>query len=217
MLRPARAAGLLLVALVAVGGCTLDRAELHEAGGVVTADLDDLRVLTYRDDPAADDWVDLVTPDPAILEEGDPFREEDSRTAADDQAADRRRLFTRTDAGRSVLVQFNRTTGELQIWDFVDEGGDQDGPLSSSGAADADAPNEIESGGYLTVLRDAGAGEADVVVDGDEDVTIEPVAGHAPDDGVEVYVDLYLVTGEGRATLTYDDGSGTTVYEIVAG
>ena len=217
MLRPTRALFALLATLSLVAGCSLDRAELHEAGGRIESEVDDLSVLTYRDDPASDDWVDLVVPDAAVFEEGDPFREEDSRTAADDQAADQRRLFTRTATGRSVLVQLNRATGELQVWEFVDGSSDRDAPLLSAGAADADATTDVESGGYLTVLRDADAGEADVVVDGDDDVTAEPIVTHTPGDGVDVYVDVYLVTGEGRATLTYDDESGITVYEVVAG
>ena len=203
MLRPTRALFALLATLSLVAGCSLDRAELHEAGGRIESEVDDLSVLTYRDDPASDDWVDLVVPDAAVFEEGDPFREEDSRTAADDQAADQRRLFTRTATGRSVLVQLNRATGELQVWEFVDGSSDRDAPLLSAGAADADATNDV--------------GLAGVVVDGDDDVTAEPIVTHTPGDGVDVYVDVYLVTGEGRATLTYDDESGITVYEVVAG
>lgn len=216
MLRPTRALLALVATLSMVAGCSLDRAELYEAGGRIESEVDDLSVLTYRDDPATDDWVDLVVPDAGVFEEGDPFREEDSRAADDDQAADQRRLFTRTATGRSVLVQLNRTTGELQLWEFVDADDEADGAILSSGAAVPDATNDVESGDHLTVVRDADAGEAEVVVEGDDDVSLEKIASASPGDGVDVYVDVYLVTGEGRATLTYEDATGTTVYDVVA-
>ena len=206
----------LMLLAATVGGCTLDRAELYEAGGIIPSAIDDLRVLTYRDDPATDDWVDVVTPDPAVVEEGDAFREENSRTAADDEAADSRRLFTRVGGGRSLLVQLDRASGELQVWEFVDEADDAGGPGSGIGVADERETNEIEDDGYLTVVRGADAGDATVAIDGDDDVFVERVATHMPDDGVDLYVDVYAVSGLGRAAVNYDDDRGTTTYDVVA-
>lgn len=213
MPRRTRALPLLLAAVLATGGCALDRAEMHETGGVIRSEIDDLSVLTYRDDPDADDWVDVVSPDAAVLEEGDAFREEDSRTAEPDEPADVRRLFTRIGEGRTVLVQLDRRSGELQLWDFVDG---TDGPVSATGIASGDRPTEVDDGGYVTVVRAAGAGEATVVVEGDDDVTVERVATHGPSDGVDLHVDVYVVDGTGRSTIIYRDERGATDYVVVA-
>jgi hypothetical protein len=213
VLRSFRTILFLSAAFAVLAGCALDRAELYEAGGAVPSEIDDLRVLTYRDDPATEDWTDLVVPDGAILEEGDAFREDDSRTAEADEPAEVRRLFTRIARGRTVLVQLDRASGALQVWEFVDG---SDGPLLATGAATADATNEVDGGGYLTVVREADAGEASVVVDGDDDVMVERIATHTPDDGVDLHIDVYLVDGSGRTTVTYEDARGTTDYVVVA-
>lgn len=213
MFRPTLVALALSVAIA--GGCSLDRAELHEAGGVVPSAIDDLRVLTYGDDPATDDWVDVVTPDPAVLEEGDAFREDDSRTAADDEAAEERRLFTRVAEGRTVLVQLERESGDLQVWEFVDEDADAPGPISATGIATDDGPNDLDDGDRLAIVREGDAGEATIEVTGDDDVTVERIASHVPSDGVALYVDVHVVTGAGRVTVTYEDDRGTTSYDVV--
>ncbi len=212
MPRPTRTLLVVLGSVSVLAGCTLDRAELHEAGGTIESDVDDLSVLTYRDDPATDDWVDLVVPDAAVLEEGDAFREDDSRTADADEPAEVRRLFTRIASGRTVLVQLDRASGTLQVWEFVDG---SPGELLAAGTAAPGSTTDVASDDHLTVLRDADAGPAEVVVDGDDDVSVDLVATHGPDDGVDVYVDVYEVTGEGRTSITYEDASGTTVYELV--
>lgn len=218
MPRPTRVLRIALVACLTATGCTLDRAELHAAGGRIESEIDDLSVLTYRDDPATDDWTDLVVPDAAVVDEGDAFREDDSRTAAQDEPADLRRLFTRVGEGRTVLVQLDRASGGLRVWEFVDG---SDGPLRAVGAlregTDEVEPTEVESGDFVTVVREAGAGDAEVVVSGDDDVSIELVATHTPDDGVDLHVDVYVVTGAGRATVAYDDARGSTAYELVVG
>lgn len=219
MPRTVRAACLLLSVAVVVGGCTLDRAELYESGGVVPSGIDDLRVLTYRDDPAADDWVDVVIPDPAVLEEGDAFREENSRTAADDEVADARRLFTRVGEGRSLLVQLDRASGDLQVWEFVDEADEVDeagSPVGGSGVASESETNEIDDDDYLTVVRPADAGDATVEIGGDDDVAVTLVGSHTPDDGVDLRIDVYAVSGLGRVTVTYDDSRGSTTFDVVA-
>lgn len=216
MPRSVRAACLVFAAVVAVGGCTLDRAELHEAGGTITSEFDDLRVLTYRDDPATDDWVDLVTPDPAVLDEGDEFREDDSRTASPDEPADVRRLFTRVGSGAALLVQLDRVSNDLQVWEFTEDGDDPAGAFRASGIARDDEPNEVEDGDLLTVVRSADAGDAVVEISGDDDVVVERVATHVRDDGVDVRIDVYNVTGLGRATITYADDRGTTTYDVVS-
>lgn len=213
MSRPTLVVLALVIAIA--GGCTLDRAELYEAGGVVPSAVDDLRVLTYRDDPATDDWVDIVTPDPAVLEEGDPFREDDSRTADADEAADARRLFTRVGEGRTLLVQLDQASGDLQVWEFVDQGADASAPISATGIAIDDGPNDLEDGDRLTIVREGDAGEATVEIVGDDDVAVERIASHGPADGVALYVDVHVVSGVGRVTVTYEDDRGTAIYDVV--
>ncbi|MDE0803722.1 MAG: hypothetical protein OSA99_10395 [Acidimicrobiales bacterium] len=216
MPRTVRAACLLLSAAVVVGACTLDRAELYEAGGVVPSAIDDLRVLTYRDDPATHDWVDVVTPDPAVLEEGDAFREENSRTAAEDEVADARRSFTRVGEGRSLLVQLDRASGDLQVWEFVDEADDAGDPVGGTGIANEGQTNEVVDGGYLTIVRPADAGDAAVEIIGDDDVSVTLVGAHTPEDGVAIRIDVYAVSGLGRVTVAYGDGEDVTTYDVVA-
>ncbi len=195
---------LLLVAVLILGACGLDEAELFRAGAPqISAEVGQLRVLSYDDDPA-DDWVDVVGPDPAVFEEGDSFREADSRTAEDDQPAEERRLFTGLVPGRTLLVQLNEVDDAVLVWDLVV--GEPDQPFSDGTIiARAGRSTSVEVGDHFAVVRSASLGPEDAVFTTGEDPTVQLVARHQPDDGADLYVDVFVATSAGSVDLVYGD------------
>ncbi|WP_436795346.1 hypothetical protein [Actinospongicola halichondriae] len=201
---------LLIATLVLVAACAFDEAEIFEAGAPqIDAEVGQLRVLTYDDDPARDDWVDVVAPDPAVFEEGAAFREADSRTAADDQPAEERRLFTGLADGRTLLVQLDTVDGQIQVWDLVV--GDADQPFSD-GTAVARAGEDFvtDRGSHVVVVRSGDDGEADTI----EASGLELVASHTPDDGADLHVDVYRADVAGEFTISYEIGPDVVTYSV---
>lgn len=227
MPRPLTVPALLVAGALALSACSLDEAELVSAGAEqVTADVDELRVLRRRDDPARDRWIDVVAPDPEVFDEGVPFREEDSRTADDDEVADSRRLFTAVGDGRTLLVEMNCTTCtddvprpgsdlELVVWDMVVGDG---GPTFSPGTdlARPDDPTAIAAGDLVVLATPAeGAVEPVLRTSGGRPAPLSLVATHRPDDGADVFVEVYVATEPGDAVVLHRLPSGdTTTYEI---
>ncbi len=204
---------LLLFATVLVTACAFDEAELFDVGAPqITAEVGQLRVLSYDDDPESDHWVDVVSPDAAVFLEGDTFREADSRTAGDDQFAEERRLFTGLADGRTLLVQLDTVDRQVQVWDLVV--GDPDQPFSAGTAVAREGEVfPVERGSFVTVVRPgAGGPPADV-----EAGALELVAGHTPEDGADLYVDVYRSDRSGTFTLVYDTGSSVERYPISVG
>lgn len=203
----------LAAVLLMAAACALDEAELFRAGApTITADVGQLRVLSYDDDPATDRWIDVVTPDTDVFEEGDAFREADSRTADDDQPAERRRLFTGTGAGRTLLVQFDEVDGDVLVWDLAV--GDPDQEFSDgTDVALADRPITVEVDDYFAVVRPVSAGPADAAFTTGDDPIVELVGRHQPDAGVDLFVDVYLGVAPGDVGLVYgvEDKVGVSV------
>lgn len=216
----------LLTLVGAATGCSFDEAELIGPDTVqVTAEPDQLRVLTYSDDPG-DRWVDAVPVDPAVFSEGDEFREQDSRTAEPDEPAERRRLFTAVAPGRTLLVELNCPSCHdrapqaptdvigIHVWDLVV--GDPDQPFSSDTAiAHPGTPQDLTAGEYLVVVRPAAEGPAEPTLLGDEPTPIRLVASHAPDDGAELFVDVFVAATPGATTIAYDADGSTTEFPVV--
>lgn len=195
---------LLLVAMLCVGSCALDEAELFRAGAPqITAEVGQLRVLSYDDDPV-DDWVDVVAPDPAVFEEGDSFREADSRTADDDQPAEERRLFTGLRPGRTLLVQLNEVDDDVLVWDLVV--GDPEQPFSDgTSIARVGRSTSVDVGDRFAVVRAASAGPEDAVFAAGEEPIVALVARHQPDAGADLFVDVFVAMSAGRVGLVYGD------------
>ncbi len=195
---------LLLVAVLCLGACGLDEAELFRAGAPqVSAEVGQLRVLSYDDDPS-DDWVDVVGADPTVFEEGDSFREANSRTADNDQPAEERRLFTGLAPGRTLLVQLNEADDEVLVWDLVV--GEPDQPFSDGTIiARVGRSTSVEVGDHLAVVRNASAGPEDAVFTTGEDPIVQLVSRHRPDDGADLYVDVFMTLAAGNVDLVYGD------------
>ena len=205
------AAAVLATSLVA---CDLDEAELYRAGAAqITADVGELRVLAYEDDPAVDDWVDVVSPDPTVMDEGDRFREDDSRLAAADEPAEIRRLLTAVARGRTLLVQVDcgacpvADDAGILVWDLLV--GDAERDVSAETAiARPDERFDVDAGDFVTVVHEAEPTDADVIGEGGGAVRL--IARHEPSDGADLYVDVYLATTPGALTLAY----GNVTYPI---
>lgn len=225
-----RTARVVLSCLLAIGAgaCNFDEAELVRPGAsVITAEVGQLRVLSYPVDPAAgDDWVDVLAPDPNVVEEADGYAEDDGARLADrDEAADRRRLFTAVGTGRTLLVEVNcrgcrngipttpSSDTSIHVWDFVIDPTTSD-LTAGTDVAVPDAETTQPIGGYVVVVR---APAADVQpleirpVDGDP-VSVRRIASHAPDAGADLYVDVFVATTTGGAEIL-DPGTGT-VYAV---
>ncbi len=208
---------LTLVVLLPMSACALDEAELFRAGAPqISAEVGQLRVLSYDDDPG-DDWIDIVTPDAMLFEEGDAFREADSRTASDDQSAEQRRLFTGRAPGRTLLVQLNEVDDELLVWDLVV--GDPDQPFSDgTHTVHAGRQIQIDVGGYVVVALDASGGPATEVVSAAPDgASLALVASHEPSAGAPVWVDVYRAVDPGSFTFAYRDVGGLVQVPIAIG
>ena len=221
----------LLVAAAAIGvaaalaGCSMDEAELLGPDtDRISAEPDQLRVLTYPDDPR-DGWIDVVVPDERVFREGDEFREQDSRTADDDEPAERRRLLTAVEPGRTLLVELNcpgcagaPPTGpsevtDLHVWDLVV--GDGDGWFSAGTAiARAGETHDVSVGDYLVVVRPGDEAPATPEVSGKDPVPLRLVASHAPGAGADLHVDVFVAVGAGDATIAYDTGDAPTEYRV---
>jgi hypothetical protein len=207
---------LLVPALLAAGCGEMDEAELVEPGEpVVEAEPGQLRVLRHRDDPTAGDrWLDVLTPVPAVVVPTDRFREEGSRQADEDEAADLRLLYEAVARGRTLLVRLNCRAcdrgvpetdpddTEVLVWDFVVDGaGDRDAALGGSAAT----PGRVHTstvGEHVVVVRDA---DAVRVIDASDGGVLRLVARHVPEDGARVLVDVFTAVGAGETTLAYGD------------
>lgn len=195
----------VVVAVASSAACGLDQAQLYRAAAPqVTAEVGQLRVLSHDDDPATEDWIDVVTPDPAVFDEGDAFREADSRTAAEDQPAEVRRLFTGVAAGRTLLVRLDRSGDDVIVWDLVV--GDPDQPFSDgTQVAVPGRPTDVAVGDHVVVVRPGADGPADPVPDGGAEPVVELVGRHTPDDGADLFVDVFVARSVGEVDVTYDD------------
>lgn len=220
-------ARLAALGLVVLASCALDEAELYRSGAAqVSADVGDLRVLAHHDDPAEDRWVDAVAPDPLVVEEGEPFREDDSRTAAPDEAAELRRLFTGVSPGRTLLVTVDcgacadgdghGTDAEVHVWDLVVGEHDRSFSEGTSFARPGEA-FAVEVGGLVTLVRPAGAGAASATELVDGDGQVRHLAAHEPGDGADLYVDVYLATAAGPVTISLRDATGVVGYPLRIG
>ncbi len=221
--RSARRA-LAILLLVSSGACSFDEAELIRPGtAAISAEVDQLRVLSYSVDPTAgDDWIDVLGPDPTVVDEAAEYLEDDgARLAEADEPADRRRLFTAVGAGRTLLVEINcrdcrdgvpgttpPDTG-IHVWDFAVD------PATSdlSAGTDVASPDLVTTravGEYVVVVRDANDGATPLgevpSADGEE-FPLELVAFHAPDAGADVWVHVYLAARAGAGDLV-DPGRG---------
>lgn len=157
----------------------------------VTADPGQLRVLRYDDDPASQEWVDVVAADPAVYVEGRSFREADSRDAPDDEPAERRRLFDAVDPGRTLLVEID--CGACTEVAALDTGSNGDGSnetgsdeTGSDGNGDDDRPGPVL---HVWDLRVGDADDDSPFSDGTDVV----VAG---DDEIVAVGDLFAVVGD---------------------
>lgn len=218
---------LLATCGLVLAACALDRAELEEPGATrIDAEVGDLRVLSHHDDPVDDRWVDVVTPDPAILEEGAEFREADSRTADEGQPAEKRRLFTAQAPGRTLLVTVDcdpcgtdghEPDAELLVWDFAV--GDADDTFSAGTEyARPDVETVVEVDGFVVVVRPGSDGPArGIDVSFPDGGGLRQVAAHTPDDGADLFVDVYLATGAGVGILTFEDATGPVEYPVRIG
>jgi len=99
----------LLLGAALAAGCGGDTAAMVGPGSPpATADVGDLRVLRHRDDPTAGDrWIDVLDAHPAVFERTGSFREEGSRTAADDEAADVHLLYEARSPGSTLVVRMD--------------------------------------------------------------------------------------------------------------
>lgn len=215
-------ATLALAALVAAG-CDLDEAELIRPGdGVITAEVGQLRVLGYDVDPAADDWIDVLSPDESVVTEVGTFRETDAALLAEGETpGDRRRLFEATGPGRTLLVELNCPDGcdaldpiadvGIHVWDFI---------VGEDTALSADTPIARSSGitrrrvGEFIVVASEQPGLLRIRPDGDGPVPVEFLAQSAPDDGRSLNVDVFLAIAPGRATIEDAGPDRGASYEI---
>lgn len=208
---------LLAVGLLAAGCSEMDEAVLVEPGTpVVDAQPGQLRVLRHRDDPAAGDrWIDVLAPDRSVVVATDRFREEDSRHADDDEAADVRLLYETVDAGRTVLVRLNCVrcddgipatdagSTEVLVWDFVVGDPGDDALVLGDDAAFPGRAHSVAPGDHVVVVRRPGG---DRRIEGLDDEVLRLVARHEPDDGAELAVDVFTAVGAGETMFRYGPG-----------
>lgn len=205
----------VLFAAGALAACTrMDEAALVDPGTTqIEADPGELRVLRHKDDPTAGDrWIDVLTPDPAVVVSTDRFREADSRHADEDQPADLRLLYEAVDEGRTVLVRLNCRSchdgvpatdpddTEVLVWDFaVGTAGDEE-PLLGPAAVTPDRPHVAAPGAHVVVVRRPGSPQRVAPFDGD---VLRLAGRHQPDDGADLVVDVFTAVGPGEVTLAY--------------
>lgn len=205
----------VLLAASALAACTeMDEAALVDPGTTqIEADPGELRVLRHHDDPiAGDQWIDVLTPDPAVVVPTDRFREADSRHADEDQPADLRLLYEAVDDGRTVLVRLNCRScrdgvpatdpddTEVLVWDFLVGTADDEELLLGHAALTPDRLHVAEPGEHVVVVRGPGAEEELAPLEGD---VLRLTARHVPDDGAELLVDVFTAVGPGEVTLAY--------------
>jgi hypothetical protein len=212
---PVLAAALVLGALAA--GCTeMDEAALVDPGEQrVAADAGDLRVLRHHDDPpAGDEWLDVLEPDPAVVTRTGAFREDDSRHAEADEAADLRLLYEGAGEGRTILVRMNcrgcrdgvpalpPEDVELLVWEFViGDPGDREPTLGSAAIAPGRA-HQVGVGDHVVVVRAARGGS----VEGLDDEVLRLVASHEPGGAGDLAVDVFAAVGSGETSFRYGPG-----------
>lgn len=210
---PVLAAALVLGALGA--GCTeMNQAALVDPGEQrVAADAGDLRVLHHHDDPpAGDEWVDVLEPDPGVVTRTGQFREDGSRHAEDDQAADLRLLYEGAGEGRTVFVRMNcrgcrhgvpaspPEDVELLVWEFVvGDAGDRQ-PTLGTAAIGPGRARQVDVGDHVVVVRAAGHGGSVEGLDGE---VLRLVASHAPAGAGDLAVDVFAAVGSGETTFRY--------------
>lgn len=209
-------ATLALAALVATG-CDLDEAELIRPGdGVITAEVGQLRVLGYDVDPAADAWIDVLSPDDGVVTEVGTFRETDAALLAEgDTPGDRRRLFEATGRGRTLLVELNCAGGcdgtgpepPIHVWDFI------------VGDVDADAAQALDRrdrrvGEFIVIVSDEPE-PWEVVTEPGEPETVVFLTALTParDDGAHVQV--FAAVREGTAELREVGVDSTVEIEVI--
>lgn len=205
----------VLLAAGALGACTeMDEAALVDPGTTqIEADPGELRVLRHHDDPiAGDQWLDVLTPDPAVVVATDRFREADSRHADEDQPADLRLLYEAVDEGRTVLVRLNCRScrdgvpatdpddTEVLVWDFLVGTADDEEPRLGPAAATPDRLHVAEPGEHVVVVRGQGAEDQLSPIEAD---VLRFTARHVPDDGAALLVDVFTAVGPGEVTLAY--------------
>jgi hypothetical protein len=205
---------LVALALLATGCGEMDEADLVEPGTtVIEADPGQLRVLRHRDDPGAGDrWIEVLAPDPGIVEATERFREEGSRQAEDAEAADVRLLYRAVDPGRTVLVQLNCVRCEdgipatdpgatqVLVWDFVVGDPTDDDLVLGDAVAHPGRVRSVAPGEHVVVVRRPGDAMRLEGLDGE---VLRLVGRHAPDDGARLAVDVFTAVGAGQTTFRY--------------
>lgn len=214
----------LIAAVLAAGACTFDEAELvHPGSGPISAEVGQLRVLSYAVDPADDGWIDVLSPDPAVVEEAGEYREDDGARLADaDEPGDRRRLFTAVGSGRTLLVEINCPAcdggvpatrpqdTEVHVWEFVaGPAGDRFTP--STGLATPDEPTIREVGQYVVIVREAGEPVSALTEDSSEDDAF-PLRLVATTQAGDRSVAVYLASRPGTGALI--DPADDLRYEV---
>lgn len=198
-----------LAAALLVAACAGDTAALVDPGGPpVTADVGDLRVLRHRDDPTAGDrWVTVLEADPEVFERTGSFREEGSRTAEDDEAADVRLLYEARGAGRTMVVRMDcRGCGddgvpetpveetELIVWELV-AGPDQGRTRLGRSALVPGQAVDVEVGDHVVVVEPDRRFDRQALVEGS---VLRLVATHD-----RPTIDVYAVVSAGTGAAVY--------------
>ncbi|HEX4903514.1 MAG TPA: hypothetical protein VFV42_11930 [Acidimicrobiales bacterium] len=220
MPRPARRLALLTLAGLVAAGCGMDAAAMVDAGtSPVTAQVGDLRVLRHRDDPTAGDrWVDVLEADPAVFERTGTFREEGSRTAEPDEAADARLLYEAIAPGSTLVVRMDcRGCGpdgvpttrpedtRLLVWELRVDGGDE--PTFGPRTLAAREVTDVEVGDHVVVVEPDERLERGVLP---ADSVLRLVATQD-----EPRLDVYAVVAEGRGAAVYGP-AGELTYPVRA-
>ena len=97
------------------------------------------------------------------------------------------------------------------MWEFVDGSG---GDITGTGVARVGETTQVTSGDRVTVVRDGDAGTTSPEVEGDDEVDVELLGAHGPDDGADLRVDVFQVSGTGRVSIVYDD-AGAVRYDLI--
>ena len=208
-------AAALALGVLAAGCGDMDEAALAGPDEhLVEADPGELRVLRHHDDPTAgDEWVDVLEPDPGVVARTGEFRQDDSRHADDDEAADRRLLYEGVAEGRTVLVRLDCRAcrdgvpatdpddTELLVWEFVVGDPGDAAPTLGDTAAVPGRAHQTDVGEHVVVVRSAGA---EGRIDGLDPEVLRLVARHRPDgDGGGPAVDVFTAIGPGETTFRY--------------
>lgn len=213
---PVLAAALVLGTFGALAaGCTgMDEAALVDPDEPrVSADAGDLRVLRHHDDPpAGDEWLDVLEPDPGVVTRTGQFRQDGSRHADADEAADLRLLYEGAGEGRTVLVRMNcrrcrdgvpaspPEDVEVLVWEFVVGDPDDREPTLGSAAIAPGRVHQVGVGDHVVVVLAAAQGGR---IEGLDDEVLRLVASHAPAGAGDLAVDVFAAVGSGQTTFRY--------------